>query len=72
VRFHGRNREKWWCHEAAWERYDYLYSDAELAEWVPKIRSLAEQTGTCFAFFNNHAHGQAVSNARALLRLLGV
>jgi uncharacterized protein YecE (DUF72 family) len=71
VRFHGRNREKWWRHEAAWERYDYLYNDAELAEWVPRIRSLAEQTDACFAFFNNHAHGQAVSNAQALLRLLG-
>jgi uncharacterized protein YecE (DUF72 family) len=70
VRFHGRNREKWWRHDAAWERYDYLYTEAELSEWVPKLRVLAEAAGTCFAFFNNHARGQAVSNAQTLLRLL--
>jgi uncharacterized protein YecE (DUF72 family) len=70
VRFHGRNREKWWTHKEAWERYDYLYSQAELREWVPKIRSLAEATEKCYAFFNNHARGQAVTNAQMLIRLL--
>ncbi len=71
VRFHGRNREKWWQHDEPWERYDYLYTEAELTEWVPRIRSLTETAGKCFAFFNNHARGQAVSNAQDLLRLLG-
>ena len=42
VRFHGRNAAKWWRHEHAHERYDYLYTEGELAEWVPKIRELAE------------------------------
>lgn len=71
VRFHGRNREKWWRHDAPWERYNYLYDEAELSEWVPKIRALADAAGTCFVFFNNHARGQAVENAQSLLRLLG-
>ncbi len=70
VRFHGRNRQQWWAHAEAWERYDYLYSEAELREWVPRIRSLADATGTCYAFFNNHARGQAVTNARMLADLL--
>src|SRR5947209_15871083 len=35
VRFHGRNAAKWWHHEHAFERYDYLYTEDELAEWVP-------------------------------------
>ena len=70
VRFHGRNRRKWWTHEAAWERYDYLYSEAELREWVPRIRALSEGAGVCYAFFNNHARGQAVTNARMLADLL--
>jgi uncharacterized protein YecE (DUF72 family) len=70
VRFHGRNRERWWAHAEAWERYDYLYSEAELREWVPRIRSLADATGKCYAFFNNHARGQAVTNARMLADLL--
>ncbi len=70
VRFHGRNRQKWWTHAEAWERYDYLYSEAELHEWVPKVRSLAQVTQKCFAFFNNHARGQAVTNAQMLIGLL--
>jgi uncharacterized protein YecE (DUF72 family) len=70
VRFHGRNRQKWWTHAEAWERYDYLYSEAELLEWVPKIRSLAEAAQKCYAFFNNHARGQAVTNAQMLISLL--
>ena len=40
VRFHGRNRAKWWQHDEAWERYDYTYRDEELVEWVDKIRQL--------------------------------
>jgi len=70
VRFHGRNQEKWWTHAEAWERYDYLYTQAELLEWVPKIRALAERAERCYAFFNNHARGQAVVNARMLAALL--
>ncbi len=70
VRFHGRNRQKWWSHAEAWERYDYLYSEAELREWVPRIRALADASGRCYAFFNNHARGQAVTNARMLADLL--
>ena len=70
VRFHGRNRQTWWTHTEAWERYDYLYTEAELREWVPKIRTLAEASQQCYAFFNNHARGQAVTNAQMLIRLL--
>lgn len=70
VRFHGRNRQKWWSHAEAWERYDYLYTEAELREWVPKLRALAERTEKCYAFFNNHARGQAVANAQMLAGLL--
>ncbi len=63
VRFHGRNAEKWFHHKQAWERYDYLYSAAELAEWVPKVRKLAEAAQTTYVFFNNHYNAQAVQNA---------
>lgn len=70
VRFHGRNRQKWWTHAEAWERYDYLYTEAELQEWASKLRTLADATEKCYAFFNNHARGQAVTNAQMLARLL--
>lgn len=71
VRFHGRNAEKWWEHDEAWERYNYLYSREELAEWAPKVRTLAEQTEETYLFFNNHYHAQAVQNAMDFADLLG-
>ncbi|HUW08157.1 MAG TPA: DUF72 domain-containing protein [Anaerolineae bacterium] len=71
VRFHGRNAEKWWKHDEAWERYDYSYSDEELHEWVPKINNLAKEADMVYCFTNNHWEGQAVSAARQLGLLLG-
>jgi uncharacterized protein YecE (DUF72 family) len=41
-RFHGRNAEKWFGPETSNEqRYNYLYSEEELAPWVERIRSAA-------------------------------
>ena len=70
VRFHGRNRAKWWEHEEAWERYDYSYSDEELREWVPKIRSLDDEAPLALVYMNNHWQGQAVNSARQLMSLM--
>ncbi|MEA3402044.1 MAG: DUF72 domain-containing protein [Armatimonadota bacterium] len=70
VRFHGRNYDKWWQHDEAWERYDYLYSEEELREWVPKVQSLTEQAEDTYLFFNNHYHAQAVQNAMQFAEML--
>ncbi len=70
VRFHGRNYEKWWQHEEAWQRYDYLYSREELAEWVDKVRDLAAQARHTAVFFNNHYAAQAVQNALQFAEML--
>lgn len=70
VRFHGRNSAKWWQHEQAYERYDYSYSPAELAEWLPKIRKLEGVTEKTFVFANNHWRGQAVGTIRQLRVML--
>jgi len=69
VRFHGRNKENWWTGDNRM-RYDYLYSDQELVDWIPRIRSLAGRVHTLFVFFNNHWKGQAVLNARRMGELL--
>lgn len=69
ARFHGRNAERWWDGDAA-ERYDYLYSEAELRLWLPRLRAAASRSRLVLAAFNNHRRGQAVSNARALAGLL--
>lgn len=70
VRFHGRNAEKWFNHEEAWERYNYLYSAAELSEWVPRVRKLSEEADTTYVFFNNHYNAQAVQNASLFTDML--
>jgi uncharacterized protein YecE (DUF72 family) len=72
VRFHGRNAAKWWQHEHAYERYDYLYTEDELAEWVPRIRDLAESTERTYLFFNNHYEGKAGQNAQMMAQLLNL
>ncbi len=70
VRLHGRNRAKWFEHEEAYERYDYLYTEKELADWLPRIRKITERAGRTFVFANNHYRGQAVVNALQLRAML--
>ena len=82
VRFHGRNLATWNKRGgSAAERFDYLYSDEELADWVPTLRELAGQTRQAFALFNNNASSadpenplgrlsQAATNAFQLRKLL--
>jgi len=70
LRFHGRNAAKWYEHEEAFERYDYLYGGPELAEWIPGVRELAANTDTQFVFFNNHYNAQAVANADLFMEIL--
>jgi uncharacterized protein YecE (DUF72 family) len=82
VRFHGRNADTWNKRGgSAAERFDYLYSDDELREWVGPLRELAEGAEQAYAFFNNNATSpdgrggrmaQAAANAKALQRLLQV
>jgi uncharacterized protein YecE (DUF72 family) len=69
VRFHGRNARTWW-QGGSKERYDYLYSEAELNEWMPKIEGLAGQTKRLYLFMNNCFQGQAATNATQLKQLL--
>lgn len=72
VRFHGRNAAKWWQHEEAHERYDYLYSTEELREWLPRIKELKEKTRETYVFFNNHYKIKSVNAANKMKRLLGM
>lgn len=70
VRLHGRNAEKWWQHEQAWERYDYAYSEQELREWLPRLRKMEAQADKLFVFANNHWQGKSVNTIRQLRMLL--
>lgn len=55
VRFHGRNAATWNKRTgSAAERFDYLYSYEELAEWVEPLRELAGEADSVYAMFNNN------------------
>ncbi len=71
VRFHGRNAENWWAGDSK-SRYDYLYSDEELGEWLDAIRKLAERSADTYIFFNNCHGGQAAGNATMMRERLDV
>lgn len=73
VRFHGRNKDAWFRRDVSVaERFNYLYSAEELAEWVPKIKQLSESTADVHVLMNNCYHDFAVRNARDIGKLLGL
>jgi uncharacterized protein YecE (DUF72 family) len=71
-RFHGRNRTAWFDPKAGRDqKYDYLYGEDELSDWVPRIRAVAARAEVVFCIANNHYRGQAPANALDLAYLLG-
>jgi uncharacterized protein YecE (DUF72 family) len=64
VRLHGRNYQNWFREKAPRdERYNYLYSLAELEPWLVRIKEVAKNTRETYVITNNHFRGQAVVNA---------
>ena len=62
VRFHGRNAETWNKRTgSAAERFDYLYSEDELRDWVPHLQELAGEAKTVYAMFNNNGRSSMPS-----------
>ena len=67
-RFHGRNPN--WFNVPAKVRYDYLYSEGELKEFVPDIKDISQKTAKTLIFFNNCYSGSAAKNATQMAKLL--
>jgi uncharacterized protein YecE (DUF72 family) len=79
IRFHGRNADTWNKRvRSAAERFDYLYSEEELREWVEPLQELAAKSERVYAMFNNNGRSsvggetiaQAPVNAQQLKGLL--
>src|SRR5215210_2893759 len=80
VRMHGRNEKTWNVRgRSAAERFDYLYSDDELREWVDPLRELSAEAANAYVLFNNNNRSpgrgrgfvaQAATNAQSLRQLL--
>ena len=85
VRFHGRNLGTWNKRGgSAAERFDYLYSDEELEEWVADAERAGRAVGAGVRVLQQQLErredpdnplgrvSQAAANARQLRRLLDV
>jgi uncharacterized protein YecE (DUF72 family) len=67
-RFHGRNPN--WFNTPISVRYNYLYSEGELKEFIPDVRDMSQKTAKTFVFFNNCYSGYAAKNAAQMAKLL--
>jgi len=71
MRLHGRNTEKWWRHEKSEERYDYLYSAAELKEFSDTADAAKRLVRKLYLYTNNHFSAKSVANAAMIKQQLG-
>lgn len=67
-RFHGRNQD--WFNVSRSERYDYLYAEKELNDFIKPVYELAKRTHFTLVFFNNCHAGSAAKNASTFIKLL--
>jgi uncharacterized protein YecE (DUF72 family) len=80
VRLHGRNYEHWFADQSHADqgsdsdnrndRYNYLYTQKELAGWKERIESVAERAHTTYVITNNHFESKAGVNALELKAMI--
>ena len=71
VRFHGRNVKTWNIRsEKSWQRFDWMYSEDELVEWVEELGQLSQEAEEVYALFNNNRDDFAPRSATILRGLL--
>ncbi|MEE1930199.1 DUF72 domain-containing protein [Streptomyces sp. TRM 70351] len=68
VRFHGRSPD--WGTGSKEDRFRHSYTSGELAEWVPRVRAMAEEADEVHVLFNNCCADAAVTAAASMRRLL--
>lgn len=71
MRLHGRNAAHWWRHEKAEDRYDYLYSAAEIKEFAETAVAVDRIVRKAYVYTNNHYSARSVANAAMLKIELG-
>ncbi|MGW1956061.1 DUF72 domain-containing protein [Streptomyces sp. NPDC001920] len=69
VRFHGRSAA--WGTGSKEERFRHTYGGDELAEWLPRLRVLADRVERLHVLFNNCCGDAAVRAAETMAALLG-
>ncbi len=70
VRLHGRNYDQWFEGDNRDDRYNYLYSETELAGWKDKIERIAHKAEVTYVVTNNHFESRAGVNGLQLKHML--
>jgi uncharacterized protein YecE (DUF72 family) len=71
IRFHGRNWKTWNIKsEKSSDRFDWMYSEEELTEWVEPTGRLAGEAEEVYALFNNNKDDFAPRSAAIFRKLL--
>ncbi|MEU8463818.1 DUF72 domain-containing protein [Streptomyces sp. NPDC029003] len=71
VRFHGRSPAWGSSGPGAKEaKYRHTYTEAELAEWLPRLRDMADRAACVHVLFNNCCADASVRAAETMRRLL--
>ncbi|MFI5828981.1 DUF72 domain-containing protein [Streptomyces sp. NPDC051578] len=68
VRFHGRSRA--WGTGSKEDRFRHTYTQGELSQWLPRLRTLAERVEELHVLFNNCCGDAAVRAAQTMRNLL--
>jgi uncharacterized protein YecE (DUF72 family) len=70
-RFHGRNKENWLKKGIETSlRFAYVYSDAELGEFLPAVKNINKRAKVVYCMFNNCHGGFAMRNASKLKEMV--
>jgi uncharacterized protein YecE (DUF72 family) len=71
MRLHGRNAAQWWRHDAAEDRYNYLYSPDELTEFSETAKAARALVKKVYLYTNNHFSAKSVANAAMIRHQVG-
>jgi uncharacterized protein YecE (DUF72 family) len=71
MRLHGRNTAQWWRHDKSEDRYNYLYSTAELQEFTDTAKAARHLVKKLYLYANNHFSAKSVANAAMIKHQLG-
>jgi uncharacterized protein YecE (DUF72 family) len=71
MRLHGRNVANWWRRDKSEDRYDYLYTAAELKEFAETASAAKEIVKKVYLYSNNHFSAKSVANAVMIKEQLG-
>jgi uncharacterized protein YecE (DUF72 family) len=70
LRLHGRNAATWNTGRTVAERFDHVYSDEEMEEWIDPVLDMAERAQEVAVVFNNNARDHALRNAADFREML--